>query len=114
MKYVMLFLFVFIISNFVNAQKIVLAQVEINQQNDNTFFTLTKNLIILTRAEKGCVDFSINIKSKNPNELVIFEIFADDNAFKNHLKQPYVIEWFKMLNKLRKTELSVIELKTLN
>ncbi len=114
MKYLIMLITLFLMTHFAFAQKIILAQVELNEQTDNTFFSQTKSLIKLTREEKGCVSFNINTISQKPNTIVIFEIFIDDNAFKNHLKQPYVVEWFKMLNKIKKTELVITELKTLN
>lgn len=114
MKYLLTILIAFSMTDCVNAQKIILAQIEINHQNEAAFFSQTEKLIKSTRNENGCISFNINCKSEKLTELVIFEIFADDTAFKNHLKQPYVIEWFKMLNEIKKTELTVTELKTLN
>ncbi len=114
MKYLIMLIASVLITNFAFAQKIILAQVEINEQTDNAFFSQTKSLIKLTREEKGCVSFNINSVSQKPNAMVIFEIFIDETAFKNHLKQYYVVEWFKMLNKIKKTELVITELKTLN
>lgn len=101
------------ITGSVFAQKIILAKVELKEQTEASFYDQTVDLIALTRKEDGCLSFYIQRESENPNILVIHEIFVDENAFKQHLKKPYVIDWFRQLDRVKASAIEIVNLKPL-
>ena len=49
-------------------------------------------LVPVTRAEDGCITYVLHKGIGNPNLLVMFEKFQDQEAYDFHNKQPYLLQ----------------------
>ena len=46
-----------------------------------------------TRDEPGCYRFDLLQDNNDPNTLYFYEVYKDDAAFDQHVKQPHMIKW---------------------
>jgi quinol monooxygenase YgiN len=46
-----------------------------------------------TRDEPGCYRFDVLQDEKDPNRIYFYEVYKDQAAFQEHLKQPHYLKW---------------------
>lgn len=60
-----------------------------HEYREQLIIALTK-LIKPTRAEIGCLQYTLLLDTENPNLLIMLEEFTDQAAFDAHEDQPYI------------------------
>ncbi len=66
------------------------------------------SLVLPTRQEPGCVDYHLHQSDENQNHFMFYENWRDQDAFEEHLKMPYLVDfWERRLSYLERD----IELK---
>jgi quinol monooxygenase YgiN len=53
-----------------------------------------RNLVALTKQERGCKEFKIIQSERNLDEYVLWEHFESEVAFNMHMQMPYTKEFF--------------------
>jgi len=72
-----------------------LAHLTINHGvNRSTVIEALKDVERLTQLEPGCFLFRV-FETPNENELMIWEVFASEDALQEHYKTPYTEAYFK-------------------
>jgi quinol monooxygenase YgiN len=54
-----------------------------------------QEVVGLTRAEPGCLVFEVFERLDKPGQFILWERFADREAFDEHVRAPYTVEYFK-------------------
>ncbi len=66
------------------AKKVVVARLEILKGQENEFMLLIPELVKSSRAEAGCLSYTLYQNPDNPSEFIFYEEYTDDGAFKLH------------------------------
>jgi len=63
-------------------------------------------LVAPTRAEPGCLLYTLHRSSDNPAEFLFYEAWVDKAAYEAHRQTPHMQQWRKQRDKLVKTTTS--------
>ena len=67
----------------------VIAQAFAGSENVASVRTVLKNMLVPTRAEKGCVTYDLHEVLGDPHQFAFFEIWASEAALEAHTRTPH-------------------------
>lgn len=76
-----------------NQKVIVLAELTVKPQFIEDTIALSRANINASLKEPGCEFFIMTIKKAEPNTLILFEIWASQEALQIHMEAPYAKEF---------------------
>ena len=92
---------------------VVIVEFSVRQEHLNEFLELMKSQAHNTIKEEGCIRFDICQSIVEKELIFLYEIYKDESAFREHLKQNYfwefsekTVPWIKVK---KVTELQLIE-----
>src|SRR5215211_4426603 len=71
----------------------------------------TQALVKPTRSEVGCLNFDLHQDRYDPSLLIFYENWRSQQDFEEHLKKPYITEWFEKTERHREGEVEIKRLK---
>jgi quinol monooxygenase YgiN len=76
-----------------NTELISVFEVEISPHKLDYYLERLKNVARQSIKEDGLVRCEVLQDSSSPNKITILDIFKDEQAYSDHLKQPYLAEF---------------------
>lgn len=67
----------------------VIAQAFARSENITSVRTVLKNMLVPTRAEKGCIAYDLHEVLGDPHQFVFFEIWESEAALDAHTRTPH-------------------------
>jgi len=71
----------------------------------------TEALVGPTRSEAGCLNYDLHQGMGDPSLLIFYENWRSQQDLEEHLKKPYIKEWFEKTERLREGEVEIKWLK---
>lgn len=72
---------------------VVVAKFTVKPGKKEELLALAKDLIAATRAETGCISYTLLEDPYDDNGLVFLEEWADKEALERHFTMPHILEW---------------------
>ena len=89
---------------------VVTVQFELKQGTQETFLTLMlENAKASEELEPGCLQFDVCTNPETPDQIFLYEVYADSTAFKAHLAMPH----FKSFDEATGNMIAAKSIKTL-
>jgi quinol monooxygenase YgiN len=63
---------------------VIVARVAVQEGQEKAFIEIVAKLVAATRAEEGCLFYTVYQSTENPSEFIIYEEYKDDAAFEIH------------------------------
>jgi quinol monooxygenase YgiN len=70
----------------------VIAEIVARSENVASVRTVLKNMLVPTRAEKGCIAYDLHEVLGDPHQFVFFEIWKSKAALEAHTRTPHFRE----------------------
>jgi len=68
-----------------------------------------------THKEPGSELFEIHTRNDSPNSIIVYEVYANENAFEMHRAEPYAAEFFEFVKgKIKDDKIEIVYLTKLN
>ncbi len=90
----------------------VVAKSVAKQGKEAEVIELSKELVLESRKEAGCVRYEMFQDQSNPSIFTMIETWSDMTAFLNHKEMPHVKKIVPKLNELRESK-AVVDVYTL-
>ena len=71
-------------------EKIIIAQLSVNEKKVEQFLKLVKTIVKKSRQEKGCLTYKFLNEIDKPNEFVVYEKYIDQMALEVHNSSEYL------------------------
>ena len=78
----------------------IIAKNSVKKDQIETFKVLTKELILKSKEEEGCIAYDLYEDMNNPTVLTFIEIWADEEAIEQHNKSEHFKKIVPKLGKL--------------
>lgn len=78
----------------------IVAKNSVKKSQVETFKVLTKELILKSKEEEGCIAYDLYEDMNNPTVLTFIEIWADERAIEQHSKSEHFKKIVPKLGKL--------------
>jgi quinol monooxygenase YgiN len=72
---------------------VVIAKLMVEPDKKAELFSLAQPLIAATRAEQGCISYTLLDDRNHPNACLFLEQWADKPALERHLKTAHISAW---------------------
>lgn len=82
------------ISMLLENEIIITALLTVKDDMTADFKKSVRDLVALTKREKGCIDFRITQSERNLDEFVLWQYFESEVAFSLHLQMPHTQDFF--------------------
>ena len=79
---------------------VVKAELKVKPDKKAELFLLAKDVIAATRAEEGCVSYSLMDDPHDPCACAFIEEWVDKAALQRHFATPHLAEWRKKSTEL--------------
>jgi quinol monooxygenase YgiN len=87
---------------------VVSGVMEVAPAGADRFAALTRQLVDATRREPGCVEYRFAESIDRAGRFEVFEEFADQGAFDEHVRSDHYRAWGRALKELEVTRVSVV------
>ncbi|MBP2656354.1 MAG: Antibiotic biosynthesis monooxygenase [Firmicutes bacterium] len=74
---------------------VVIAKLMVKPEKKAELFSLAQPLIAATRAEQGCISYTLLDDRNDPNACFFLEEWIDKAALEQHLNTAHICEWHK-------------------
>ncbi len=74
---------------------IVMATLSVKPESKKELLSLAQNVLATTRAEEGCISYTLLENPYDPEKCMFVEEWADLQVLKKHAASPHLSAWFK-------------------
>ena len=89
------------------SQLVVIAEAEIDPGQIERIRIIGEKMILASRREPGCVSYAYSFDMLQPNLMRVIEIWASDQALREHFAMPHMAEFRHGLAETRAKILSI-------
>ena len=86
---------------------VVVARVAVKEGYEAAFIEIASKLVAATRAEEGCLFYTLYQSTENPSVFIIYEEYKDDAAFEIHADSAHFAEFAEAINDMMAGELVI-------
>ncbi len=65
-------------------------EIKLDASSRDAFDSLLRDNAKVTRAEAGCLSYTVHVADEDPHRYVLYQIFADEAAFEVHRQSPHL------------------------
>jgi quinol monooxygenase YgiN len=80
---------------------------EVSETSADDFAAMSRDLVGATRREPGCTEYRFARSIENPQVFEIFEEFADQEAFDEHVRAEHYRSWNRALKGVEVVRVSI-------
>jgi len=81
-------------------EKIIIAQLNVNEKKVEQFLELVKTIVKKSRQEKGCITYKFLNEIEKPNEFVVYEKYQNNEALEYHNSSEYLKVFLESISPL--------------
>ena len=82
----------------VKEKTVVVARVAVKEGHEKEFIEIASKLVTATRAEEGCLFYTLYQSTENPSVFIIYEEYKDDEAFDIHANSAHFAAFVEATN----------------
>ncbi|MDR0795571.1 MAG: antibiotic biosynthesis monooxygenase [Tannerella sp.] len=86
---------------------VVVARVTVKSGREKAFVEIASKLVTATRAEEGCLFYTLYQSTENPSVFIIYEEYKDDAAFEAHAASGHFKAFAEATNEMMEGELQI-------
>jgi quinol monooxygenase YgiN len=86
---------------------VIVARVMVKEGQEKAFIEIASKLVAATRAEEGCLFYTLYQSTENPVEFIFYEEYKDDAAFEAHASSAHFATFAEATNEIMAGELIV-------